>query len=35
MTCKYWGNPEFMKFIRHRKIGDFELYIYKDHMSGR
>lgn len=23
-----------MKFIRHRKIGKFELYIYQDYMSG-
>lgn len=23
-----------LKFIRHRKIGKYELYIYKDYMSG-
>lgn len=23
-----------VKFIRHRKLGEFELYIYKDCMSG-
>lgn len=23
-----------LKFIRHRKIGKYELYIYRDYMSG-
>lgn len=31
---KYWGNSEYMNFIRRRKLGKYKLYIYKDYMSG-
>lgn len=34
MSFKYWGNTEYQHHIRQRKLGSYNLYIYRDYASG-